>query len=244
MRKIFKMAKTTPQNLQSDAGKEFTGRLFQNLLKEHDVNFFTTHSEQKASVVERFIRTLKNSLYKYFTYKGSYKYIDVLQNFLKAYNQTPHSAIKAPPNAVNPSNQYYFWRTFHSPLNIYAGMKPKKYSFKVGDTVRISKARHVFARGFKSGWSKELFTVARRYPSKPVVTYTLQDLKGDLISGRFYPYELQLTIKPADAFHAVEKIVKTRGKGAKKEYLVRWEDYDRRFDTWILAKDLRYTPPN
>ena len=59
----------SPERLQTDKGTEFLHGNFQRLLKENSINFFTTSSELKASVVERFNRTLKTGMWKCFTAK-------------------------------------------------------------------------------------------------------------------------------------------------------------------------------
>ena len=67
----------SPEKLQTDKGTEFLNRNFQSLLKENSVHFFTTNSEVKASVVERFNRTLKTRMWKYFTAKNNRVYIGI-----------------------------------------------------------------------------------------------------------------------------------------------------------------------
>lgn len=119
-KELFKQAGTAPQNLQSDRGKEYLSKSVQDLFRKNGVNFFTSdsNSEHKSSIAERFIRTLKNKLYKYFTYKGSYRYLNVLPHIVKAYNNTVHPAINARPSDVKPHNQYFFWKNYHSLLTL------------------------------------------------------------------------------------------------------------------------------
>ena len=90
----------TPHRLQTDKGTEFTNRLVQSFLKKHDIYFFTTFNETKASVVERFNRTLKTKMWKYFTSKNTYDYRAVLPDLLKAYNAAFHRSIKRAPSSV------------------------------------------------------------------------------------------------------------------------------------------------
>ena len=74
-----------PEKLRTDKGTEFKNRQFQKLLKDKYILFFTTHSDTKASAVERFNRTLKVKMWKYFTAKNTLKYIDVLKKSLYSY---------------------------------------------------------------------------------------------------------------------------------------------------------------
>ena len=78
-----------PNTLQTDKGTEFLNRSLQKLLKEHGVHHFATHNEEtKASIVERFNRTLKTRMWRYFTKTQSVRYVDVLQAFMRSYNDT------------------------------------------------------------------------------------------------------------------------------------------------------------
>jgi hypothetical protein len=83
-------------------GTEFTNRVFQKFLKEHDVHFFTTYNEEtKASIVERFNRTLKTKMWKYFTHRETLIYVDVLSEMVASYNHTVHRIIGIPPAEAN-----------------------------------------------------------------------------------------------------------------------------------------------
>ena len=94
-----------PRKLQTDQGTEFLNRVFQKFLRDNDIDFFTTNSGLKASVVERFNRTFKNKMYKYFTYKNTLSYIDVLPQLIKSYNNTYHRSIKMKPSQVTKANE-------------------------------------------------------------------------------------------------------------------------------------------
>ena len=102
--KILKKGRK-PEKLHSDKGTEFTNRLFQTLLKKKKISFFTTYNETKASVVERFNRTLKGKMWKYFTANNTLKYIDVLQKLVRSYNHSRHRSIGTRPSDVNLKNE-------------------------------------------------------------------------------------------------------------------------------------------
>lgn len=89
-----------PLRLQTDHGKEFYNSNVQKLLKKHKVELFSTNSPQKASLVERFNRTLKTRMWRYFTHKQTRKWIDVLPKFVKAYNNSKHKSIGMAPSQV------------------------------------------------------------------------------------------------------------------------------------------------
>ncbi|GFQ96295.1 chromo domain-containing protein [Trichonephila clavata] len=97
-----------------------------------------------------------------------------------------------------------------------------------------SKANKPFRRGYLPDWSDEVFTVAKVYHSYPT-TYKLQDMKAEAIKGRFYAEELQKISKRSDDYWHVEKVLKTKGSGRKKEYYVKWKGFDNRFNSWVKA---------
>ena len=112
----------------TDKGTEFTNRVFQMFLKEHDVHFFTPYNEEtKASIVERFNRTLKTKMWKYFTHRETLTYVDVLSEMVASYNHTVHRTIGIPPAEVTWANQT---------TGLYGRKGPKKScKFSPGDRV-------------------------------------------------------------------------------------------------------------
>jgi len=83
-----------PNMVQSDKGTEFLNSTFQSMLKRHDIKFYTSEYEDiKAAVVERFNRTLKNKMYRYFTARNTRHHIDVLLDLLHYYKHTHHRSI-------------------------------------------------------------------------------------------------------------------------------------------------------
>ncbi|GFQ99908.1 uncharacterized transposon-derived protein F54H12.3 [Trichonephila clavata] len=107
-----------------------------------------------------------------------------------------------------------------------------------GDLVRISKANKTFRRGYLPGWSDEVFRVTKVYFSHPT-TFELQDLKSEAIKGRFYAEELQKISKRSDDYWRIEKVLKTKGIGRKKEYYVKWQGFDERFNSWVKEAWMR-----
>ncbi|GBO29609.1 Putative uncharacterized transposon-derived protein F54H12.3 [Araneus ventricosus] len=102
-----------PKFLQTDQGTEFENSIFQKFLKENNVKYFTTYNATKASIVERFNRTLKTKMWKYFTSQNTYTYLNVLQKLVQSYNNTYHSSIKRRPIEVNSENEREVWFTLY-----------------------------------------------------------------------------------------------------------------------------------
>lgn len=140
--KILNMYEIIPINCQTDFGKEFYNTHVRNVFKKYNVNHYSVYSEMKAAICERFIRTLKEKIYKYFTASGSYKYIHVLQDLVQSYNNTKHSTIKIAPAHVNDDNVNKVWYTLYgSPSKTENTCK-----LKPGDYVRISTNKMKFEK--------------------------------------------------------------------------------------------------
>jgi Integrase core domain len=213
--------------LQTDKGSEFKNSTFQNMLKKHGIHWYTSENDDtKAAVVERWNRTLKERIYRYFTYKNTNRYVDVLADLLKSYNDSWHRSIGMAPTEVNLSNEQQVLAKLYP-------KKPKKFNWKlkIGDHVRLSMTRAVFRKGYVGSWTGEIFTVVARYPTVPV-TYGIADANSDVIKGRFYGEELQLVQKPSDEFYQVEKILKKRKRGNKTEYFVKCKYYPDSMNSW------------
>ena len=90
-----------PDVAQFDEGKEFYNVGVRDLMKSHNVNYFSTKSDKKATIVERFNRTLKTMMWKYFYSKGTYDWVDVLDELTENYNNTKHGSILMKPADVN-----------------------------------------------------------------------------------------------------------------------------------------------
>ena len=92
--------------LQTDVGREFLNRPFQIWLKQHRIEYFYLQNfDTKATIAEHFIRTLKERLWRYFTYTNSRRYVEVLPALVESYNNTHYRSIRCDPNSVNAENQ-------------------------------------------------------------------------------------------------------------------------------------------
>jgi Integrase core domain len=180
-KKVF--AERKPRYVQSDKGTEFLNKKFQTYLKKLGIKFYTTNNpDTKASVVERFNRTLKTKMYKYFTYANTFKYVDVLPHLLTSYNNSVHSAINMAPNAVTKQNQLDVYDYLYSGRGRYKHVKKDSPTVKVGDKVRITREKYVFEKGYEANWSTELFVVTKVLDTVPK-RYKIKDLQGEEITG-------------------------------------------------------------
>jgi len=92
-KEIFKKSKRKPEKLWTDKGREF----YNKHVKELGVDIYSTEKEEKSSVIERWNRTMKEKMFKYFTANNTNKYVNVLDDFVESYNNTRHSSIKMTP---------------------------------------------------------------------------------------------------------------------------------------------------
>lgn len=210
-----------PANLQTDNGKEFYNSNFKGLMQKHNINHYSTYSVMKASVVERWNRTLKNSMWQQFSLQGSYKWLDLLPGLVKDYNDRRHRTIGMPPAKVTPAIAKKLLDTVYNNIKI---AKPAKYH--VGDRVRINKYKAVFDRGFTPNWSAEVFEIRKIQNTNPT-TYLIQDSRGAPVLGSFYTEELK-NVRFPDVY-LVERILRRKGK---KVY-VKWYGMDASHNSWI-----------
>ena len=220
---IFKSSRK-PLVLQTDQGKE----------KAEGIHYFTTYNEEiKTSVVERFNRTLKTKMWKYFTKHNTNIFMDVLPDLVWSYNHTYHRSIKMQPVEVHQQNQEEVWH------NLYGDMPVtyKRPKFKVGDCVRISKLRKTFKKGYLPNWSEELFTIYKVIRTTPV-RYVIRDEMNVTLKGSFYEEELQKVTK-VNQLYRIETILKERQQKNRAQILVKWSGYPASFNSWINRSDLR-----
>lgn len=224
-----------PKNLQTDKGKEFFNKGFRSLVKEYNIHHFATGSELKASVIERFNRSLKTKMWRFLTAVNSKRYVDILQDLVRGYNHSYHRSIKMRPVDVAEDNEDLVFITLYAqPPN---NGKKIRFKYKVGDTVRISKLRGVFSKGYEKNYTDEFFTVSECIRRDPPV-YTLKDYDGEKIDGTFYTQELQKIIIGENKTYKVERILSSKKQGKKNFLLVKWVGWPDKFNTWLLKENL------
>ena len=179
---IFKLGRK-PKKIWVDKGREFYNKDVRAILGK--TTMYSTENEEKSSVVERWNRTMKENMYKYFSANATRKYIDVLDKMVERYNNTRHSSIKMTPvQASLKDNEVAAW------MNLFRHVVPKVTpKFSVGDRVRITKKKNIFEKGYTPKWTEEVFTISSiQYTNPP--TYKITDFDGEEIKGTFYEQEL------------------------------------------------------
>ena len=221
----------TPRHLQTDKGTEFYNADFKKLMKNKGINLYSSHSELKASVVERFNRTLKGLMWKEMSFKGSRKWVNMIPELLEKYNNRVHRSIGMKPSDVTKRHEKLILNRLNKVAEKSKNIKPR---FKLGDRVRITKQRNLMTKGYLPGWTNEQFIVVRRRLDNGIPSYNLQDVYGVDIKGRFYEQELMKTNFPDR--YLVEKIVKRRGD----KVLIRWLGFSSDHDTWENVSNVEF----
>lgn len=201
-----------------DMGSEFKGK-FKDLVHKEGINLYSTHTGMKAMIAERAIREFKNRLWKSFalnaldkTNKTMYRWIDIIQQVAKEYNNSPHSTLKGiAPAKVGEKEEKYLQK------HVYSFPKIRRFpKFKIGNTVRISRGdKNIFKKAYESAFSAELFTVSEIHHTNPI-TYSLKNYRGEQLKGKYYEAEMVL-VKHPDVW-LIERVLQKRGNKIK----VKW----------------------
>jgi hypothetical protein len=208
--------------VQADLFTAFYNRTFKKHLKEIGTQLFSVHSPQKAAMVERFNRTLKTKMFRYFTYKNSTRWIDILPKLIKSYNHTKHSSIAMRPiDAKQKEHWFGVW------LNNNLNHIPKQGKLKVDDFVRVSRIKNIFEKGYTPNWSEQIYKISNIDARDLPIMYHLIDYNNENIEGKFYKQELQKVVPPDT--YPIEKIYKRQGN----KHLVKFLGYPDKY--WVKS---------
>ena len=141
-------------------------------------------------------------------------YFDKLDDIVNEYNNT-YRTIKMKPVDVK-DNTY---------IDFEKEVNDKDPKFKVGDYIRISKYKNIFAKGYMANWSEDVFIINKIKNTVPW-TRVINDLNGQEIIGTFYEKELQ---KANQKEFRIEKVIKRKGG----KLYVKWKGYHNSFNSWI-----------
>jgi len=174
-----------PRLLNTDYGSEFKSDQFQKMLEKYDVGWYRTYSPIKCAIVERFNRTFMGRLFRYLTHyppSKRKKIHNLLANVTESYNNSVHSSIDMPPNNVDLDN-------VHIVLSrLYPEEKHERPFFHRGDMVRIAHDKTLYTKGYKSNFSKDIYTIKQVHLTKPP-TYSVEGKRRI-----YYKQELQLVL--------------------------------------------------
>ena len=229
LQKIFDQGRV-PKLFLTDHGREYYNRNAQNVFKKFGIHHYSTYTHVKSGMAERVIRTLKSRMYKEFSYRGSYRYVDILDEIVADYNSTIHSTTKMKPKDIKPGDKKLEAKLLSTVYKQKIPAHVPRHDIHVNDLVRISKQRSVFTKSYLPNFTNEVFRITHVKPSYPVV-YSLESLNGSPILGTFYRNEILKTKVPD--LYLVEKIIRK----TKTKSLVKYLGIEK--PCWELNKNIR-----
>ena len=181
-----------PVMLVTDGGKEFFNQDFSNVMQSYNINHFKTPTltKFKASLAERVIRTIKTKIHRYFQKTKSKRWIDVVQQIVDNYNNTPHSSHGSKPIDVNNENRREIYKKLYPLAKVNIECKLNE-----GDRVRTLRTKTEFEKGYTPNWSSEIFIIVKRLKSNAVCWYKLSTINGDSVPGIWYYHQLNLVTR-------------------------------------------------
>ena len=192
--KIFAMGRK-PFKIQTDQGLEFESKTMKDFFTSHGIEQFSVKSQFKAAIVERLNKTLKNKMWTYLTHTNSRKWVKILPLLVRAYNQAEHRTIEMAPQDVDKDVEMDLWMR-NEPM----GAKVRTSRVKVGDSVRLSKVKGVFGRGYLPSWTEEVFKVVSVSNGNPP-QIRIKDYANNVVEGSYYQEEVQVVSRTQSVQH-------------------------------------------
>ena len=258
---------------RSDKGGEFRSKKMTKVLDDAGVKQIFAQNSQKASSIERFIKTIKGRIVKDMYQRQNREWLSRLDDITRGYNARVHSSTGQAPKDITKSNedrsrlvQYLKKRerlhgvspkienkkvgkiedgtednkkitTSRSKLSSKRRNK-RRLKFKTDDIVRISYLKDKFSRQYDEQNSHELFKVVRGFFRDDIPVYKIKDWLGEPIVGTFYQPELTLAAEPENDSYKIDKILKSKTVGKKKQYFVSYLGWPKKYNSWVNAKDV------
>lgn len=229
-----------PQRVRSDKGSEFISKFVQDFFRENNIIHFTSTNEVKANIAERVIKTLKAAITKHmFQYKNK-KWVDILQEVTKAYNNRYHRSIKmSPAKALVTDKSEVFFNQYYTLKNFHRGPNKRKdtpeFRFNLEDRVKLAKFRTAFQREYDQKWTTEVFIIINRQYDQGIPVYQVKDYLNIPIIGKFYENELEKVGTETKSSFKVEKVIREEKKGTQKGFIVSWKGREKDDTTWLPA---------
>ena len=227
--------------VSTDRGAEYKAKAFLQLLEHRGIRHFFAGGSGKNTILERWHKTLRAKIARLQQNTHNMRYIDDMQKLVTGYNASYHSSIKMRPKDVNATNEHVVYSNLYnwSVPELQRMRNPSKYMFPLGDTVRISAAKHVFRKEHFQRWSTEVFTISKRFRMQGHNMYTLMGCDHQPLEQNFYQQELKSVTVDPDALFKIEKILKEKTENGVKKVLVKWEGVPRACAQWIIENTLQ-----
>ena len=182
LNRIISRAKSRPEKIWTDDGKEFLGS-FSKFCSQNNIVLYQTNNEKKSAYAERNIRSLKALIYRYLNENHTSNYIDHLQSFVRLINSRVNRVIKMAPKDVTSDHTSYL-------VSLNQNQRIIKPRFKIGDTVRIRRKIETFHHAYRIQFSHEIFRITKILTLNPPTYRVVAHETNEAILGRFYEAEL------------------------------------------------------
>jgi hypothetical protein len=161
--------KRIPKKLHIDGGTEFLGNC-KKYLESLKIKTYITNSKLKASIIERFNRTIKAKMWRMFSLNNNKKYIHKIDDLLENYNNSYHRIIKNKPINITQSNENLTFKILYGFSKEEGGTNEIiKFKYKIGDFVKVVKDKNIFEKSYTSNWTDEIFVITQNIPRVPPV---------------------------------------------------------------------------
>lgn len=235
--KIF--TKEHPAKLGTDRGTEFLGRPSKEIYKKYGVEHYTSYDVgAKMATVERAILEVKKRMYKIMAHQNSWKWVGLLPDIMKVYNDTYNRTLRMTPNEAgleqNEADVFYNSVTRAEDRKLE---KKLKFHFEIGQPVRVQKDQ-VFGKSFVGAFSDIIYVVYARDKKTGIPMYYLKELlTGEEIEGGFYGPELQPVEIDQNKVAKIDKIYGIR-LNPENQQEIKAKFNGEKQAKWILYKDL------
>ena len=184
-------------------------------------------------MVERFNRTIKTRIWTYLSDRGTVRWVDVIQDFVDAYNNLRHRSIGMAPADVEKKDENRYRVCLFGDGDTY--LKPQ---IPQGAVVRATSHNKICDKSYMPNWTKEHFTVSKAVPPRKGTkrrVYKLVDYNDEDVNGNWYPEEVQ---EISDYQYRIEKVLRRRIlPNSTKQIFVRWEGWPEKYNLWIPETD-------
>ena len=202
LKSIFKDMGRLPERIRSDKGSEFVNNHAKRFLKKKGIKHIISQSDKKASFAKRAIQTLKRKLLRVMIAEKTKQWTHLLPKVTESYNRSYHRSIGMAPNKVTDADNAQIWMRMYLPkpktqeanvgvIKTKKRYKEPRFSYDIGDTVKVSIVPSKFSTAYDKRFSDENFLVADRQIKDGFQLYTLKDMKNEVLLGEFYSQQIQ-----------------------------------------------------
>lgn len=190
LRRIFERSKRFPDNLYTDAGREFVGPAFKSLMKEYGIVHHQKKAKLKVPIAERLIGTIKSKMHHHYGNTQTKRWVDILQPVVNGYNRSYHRMLTMRPVDVKKKNEKeVFEILYHRQLT---KKLPTYFKLKVGDIVNKVKLRGPITKAGTPSFTTGIYQIADIIKKPPREMYVLKDSSGRIVQPPYYREQLTL----------------------------------------------------